>query len=291
MPDQKFKIALAQIAPALGDLEKNITQHIEWTNRAIAEGASAIVFPELSLSGYSLRDLNFDLALNPRFDDRLKPLRELSAKIMIVCGGVEESREFGVYNSAFVFSSGELLATHRKVYPPTYGIFEELRYFSAGSAARAFETDIGKIGVLVCEDLWHISLPYLLAADGANVIITLAASPTRLAGTESVPKNYAINSQHHCAYARLLSSYIVFVNRAGFEDGVNFWGGSEIVNPNGEPQVVGKFFDEDMIYGEIDVNEVRRARQFSRHVLDDNLLLTQSVMRRIIREKSLDEEV
>jgi predicted amidohydrolase len=291
MPEEKFKIALAQIAPVLGDLEKNIATHIAWAERAIGEGSNAIIFPELSLTGYTLRDLNFDLALNPKYDERLQPLRELSSQITIICGGAEESKEYGIYNSAFVFSEGECLATHRKVYPPTYGIFEELRYFSAGNSARAFTTNIDRIGVLVCEDLWHISLPYLLAADGANTIITIAASPAKLTGSNgAVPKNYEINSQHHCAYARLLSSYIIFVNRVGFEDGVNFWGGSEIVNPNGEVQAAAKFFEEDLIYGEIDLNEVRRARRSSRHHLDENYSFTQSALRQIIRERNNNDE-
>lgn len=289
MPKETFKIALAQIAPALGDLEKNIATHVEWTQRAIAEGADVIVFPELSLTGYTLRDANFDVALDARNDERLAPLRDLSSQLTIICGGVEESRQYGVYNAAFMFEEGELVASHRKVYPPTYGIFEESRYFSAGNTARAFNTNIDRVGMLVCEDLWHMALPYVLAIDGANVIFTIAASPTKLTGTSDAPKNYLVNTQQHCAYARLLSTYIVFVNRVGFEDGVNFWGGSEIINPNGEQQVRAKFFDEDLVFGEIDLNEVRRARRASRHMIDDNPAITATEIRRIIRDRSNHE--
>ncbi len=285
-----YKLAIAQIAPVLGDIERNVAIHVDYVNRAIIEGAHAIIFPELSLTGYTLRDLNFDMSLNPKDDTRLEPIRKLSEKIMIICGGVEESREFGIYNSAFVYSEGDWLATHRKIYPPTYGIFEEMRYFSQGSSVKAFSTNIDRIGLLVCEDLWHMSLPYLLAADGANAIITIANSPTRLTGTDAIPKNYSINSQQHCAYARLLGTYMIFVNRVGFEDGVNFWGGSEIVNPNGEVQAVAKFFEEDLIFGEFNLSEIRRARHLSRHSQDENVLLTHTLLKQIIHDKFRNAE-
>jgi len=280
----KFIVALGQIAPALGDLKKNIRKHCEFVERAVEASADLIVFPELSLTGYTLRDINWDIALNPYTTDVLDELKERSKAITIVLGGVEESKEFGLYNSAFLFEDGEVKFTHRKVYPPTYGMFEEMRYFSPSRTVRTVDTKIGRLGLLVCEDLWHISLPYLLAQDGATIIITIAASPTRLAGTEAIPTNYIINSQHHTAYARLLSSYIVFCNRVGYEDGVNFWGGSEVVSPSGDILVTAKFFEEDLVFAEIDDNEVRRARRFSRHFIDENPNLVLRELKRILEQ-------
>ncbi len=280
----KFNMVLAQIAPALGDVRKNVTKHCDLVGRALEAGAQLIVFPELSLTGYTLRDLNWDIAVNPYKSHILDELKEQSKDITIILGGVEESKESGLFNSAFLIEDGEVKFTHRKVYPPTYGMFEEMRYFSPSRSVRAIDTKIGRLGILVCEDLWHLSLPYLLALEGATTIITIAASPTRLGGTEQTPANYTINFEHHSAYARLLSCYIVFCNRVGYEDGVNFWGGSEVISPGGDKLVTAKFFEEDLVFAEIDDNEVRRARRFSRHFIDEDPNLVVRELRRILKQ-------
>jgi len=269
----KFKVSCAQISPALGDIEKNIKLHLKYIEKAIAKKADLVVFPELSLTGYSVKDLNLELALNPYTSPLLKPLRDKSKKITIVCGGIEEDENFGIYNSAFYIEDGAVKFTHKKVYPPDYGMFEEIRYFSRGKEADVHDTKFGKIGLLVCEDLWHMSLPLLQALKGAKIIIGIAVSPTRLAlnSKSKVLKNYEINSEQHKAYARLLSLYMVFCNRVGYEDGVNFWGGSEIVDPFGTVDKVAKFFDEDLITSEINMNSVKRARQLARHFLDEDV--------------------
>ncbi|MCI0448500.1 MAG: acyltransferase [Chlorobi bacterium] len=268
----KFKIALAQINPALGNLEKNIKKHILFIDKAIKKKADLIVFPELSLSGYSVKDINFELAINPYTNELLKLLREKSKKITIICGGIEEDENYGVFNAAFYIEGGAVKFTHRKIYPPDYGMFEEIRYFSRGRSAEVHETKFGKIGILICEDIWHISLPLLQALKGAKLIIAIACSPTRLAINSKLKtlKNYEINSEHHKAYSRLLSLYMVFCNRVGFEDGVNFWGGSEIIDPFGNVNKVAKFFLEDIIFSEINLNSVRRARHLARHFLDED---------------------
>jgi len=276
-------IALAQTTAVLGKLEENVSRHVELALKAKRDGANAIIFPELSLTGYTLRDSNYEVAVDPKHDSRVAPLRELSKEITIICGGVERGQNGGVYNSAFLFEGGECAFTHRKVYPPTYGIFEEERYFLQGTSVKTFDSSVlGRIGLLVCEDLWHPSLPYLLAHQGAQCIITIAASPTRLstgeASVDEVPHNYQINREHHSTYARLHSVYVVFVNRVGVEDGVNFWGGSEVVLPDGSVAAHAKFFDEDILMVDVDPGKVQHARQQSRHMLDENLFLTHKML-------------
>lgn len=280
---KKSRIALAQINTILGDVEQNVAKHLEFARRAKAQGADAVIFPELSLTGYTLRDLNNEVALDPHSSPLLNDIRDASNEITIICGGVERSKSGGVHNSAFVFEAGEYRHSHHKVYPPTYGIFEEERYFLPGQTVRTFDSaKLGRIGVLVCEDLWHPSLPYLLSYQGAQMIVTIAASPTRFAvgedSQDDIPSNYKINSDHHIAYARLFSTYLVFVNRVGVEDGVNFWGGSEIVDPSGKILKRADFFDEDLLIQEIDSSAVLHAREYSRHMLDENLLLTQQML-------------
>jgi predicted amidohydrolase len=312
-----MKAAVAQITSYLGNLEKNIEKHIEYCDKAIKENADLIVFPELSLTGYSLKDINYEICLNPYTSGKLDKLKEKSKEISIICGFVEEGENHAVYNSAVYIEDGEVKFTHRKIYPPTYGIFEELRYFTPGHNCKAVDTKHGKIGLLICEDLWHLSLPLTMALDGADFIVGIAASPTKM-GTDVQEllkdvtsleigvldyvykmcgtkfnsfeefmqnisensdeivkiKNYYINCEHHKTYSRLLTLYTVFCNRVGYEDGVNFWGGSEVVDPFGKVVSVAKFIDEDMIYSEIDLNEVKRARQLAGHFFDENINLT-----------------
>jgi len=279
-----FKIALAQIDSRLGDLQGNVQKHLVAAESARKLGVELVVFPELSLTGYSIRDMNWDLAVNlGRDTTAVKDLMEMGRHISIIAGGVEEGSSFHLYNTAFLFENGLVQSVHRKTYPPTYGMFEEMRYFSRGNSVRAISSKHGMLGVLVCEDLWHISLPYLLALQGAQVIISLVASPTRLGANETELETAAINTQNQRAYARLLSSYIVFCNRVGYEDGVNFWGGSQVVGPDGEVLVTAKLFEEDLVVAEIGEDAVRRARRFSRHFLDEDPTLVERELERIRR--------
>lgn len=278
----KFTIALAQIDPTLGNLRKNIEKHIAFARQAREAGAQLVVFPELSLTGYSVKDMNWDLAVNVRRDPSVvAPLIEMSKTITIVAGGIEEDEQFALYNAAFLFEAGTVRSVHRKTYPPTYGMFEEMRYFNSGTSIRAVDTALGRFGVLICEDLWHIALPYLLAKEGANLIVTLVASPTRLGGNDAHLQIDRVNAENHRAYARLLTTYIAFCNRTGFEDGVNFWGGSSIIGPDGEVEAKAKLFDEDLIVATVDESDVRRARRFSRHFLDDDPALVLRELQRI----------
>ncbi len=267
-----FKLAVAQIDPVLGDFQKNIQKHTAFGERARSAGADLVLFPELSLTGYSVKDLNREHAFNPSSPPRiLDPLLELSRSISIIAGGIEEDEAFSIFNAAFLFEDGAVRSVHRKLYPPTYGMFEEQRYFQRGSRVRAHDTKQGRIGILICEDLWHISLPYMLASDGARVILSLVASPTRLAGAGEELTAEAINRENHRAYARLLTCYIVFCNRVGYEDGINFWGGSTVVGPDGDVIASAPLFTEELLLVDISDNEVRRARLSSRHFLDEEI--------------------
>ncbi len=285
-PDMNYKIAVAQIDSTVGNLKKNVEHHIEFVLKALAKKVDIVVFPELSLTGYSVKDLNWDLALRAEPNKHFTELLKLSKQITIIAGVVEESRNYGIYNSAFVFEDGRVHSAHRKNYPPTYGMFEEMRYFSQGKDVRVFNSKYGKLGILICEDMWHMALPYVLAHDGADVIISLTASPTRLSGSSEELAAASVNHEQHRAYARLLSTYVVFANRVGIEDGVNFWGGSQIVGPNGESVAEAKLFEEDLIVTNIDDNEIRRARRFSRHFIDDSPDFTIQQLKNTLKRNS-----
>ncbi|MBW7888420.1 MAG: hypothetical protein H3C35_08680 [Bacteroidetes bacterium] len=281
----KCTIALAQIDSVIGDLQKNLLHHLEYIEKAIVQKADIVVFPELSLTGYSIKDLNWDVAVRAEPNAVFKKIFPLSKKITIIFGGVEEAENYGLYNSAFVVEDGKIYSAHKKIYPPTYGMFEEMRYFNRGNDVRCFQSKHGKLGILICEDLWHLSLPYILAHDGAEIIFSLTAGPTRLSENSDELTAAAVNHEQQRTYARLLSTPIAFCNRTGFEDGVNFWGGSHIVSPSGATIAKGKIFEEDLIVAEIDANETRRARRFSRHFVDDSVEFTIQQLQNSLQRK------
>jgi len=215
--NKKVKITLAQTDSVLGNIDKNLEIHYNAIEKAIEEKSDLIVFPELSLTGYVLRDLNYELSINPKSSSILDGLKKLSKNIDIICGAVEEGDEFGVYNSAFYFSAGQFAGSHRKVYLPTYGLFEEERYFSPGRRLETFDAKFGKLGILICEDLWHITLPYILAKKGAFLIVGLSASPTRMLPNEEKFKQDEINQEFHKALEIMENSnrHVFITGRAG----------------------------------------------------------------------------
>lgn len=278
-----FQIRLAQIAPRLGDVAANMAVHLEIAQQAAADGVDLLVFPELSLTGYYLRDLTPEVALTPDARE-LRPIAEISQGVSIVVGLVEESEEFGFFASSLYYEHGKLLHVHRKVYLPTYGMFDEGRYLSPGRTVRAFDTRFGRIGLLICEDAWHPMLPFLLAQDRMHYLIVTASSPTRGVGAEGliVEKTYEVILS---TYARLFQVYAVFCNRVGYEDGVNFWGGSSIVAPSGEFTVRGPKLEAACVDAEIAPAEVRRARMIAPLVEEEDLQLALRELRRISDER------
>jgi predicted amidohydrolase len=278
----KCKVAVVQLDARVGDVLANREIHLRYIDKAIKNKTNLIVFPELSLTGYTLRDLAAEQAIDLATDRLLDPLKKKSKQISIALGFVESGRNHGIYNSALFLEDGVVKHVHRKVYPPTYGMFEEGRYFSEGSSARAFDSKFGRFGMLICEDVWHMSLPYLLALDGAEAILCLTASPTRLSGDTSSLTIADVNHEHHRSYARLLNVYMIFSNRVGVEDGVSFWGGSTVTDPNGSQTAQGKLFNEDMITAVLDSKQVQRARRASRHFLDERPELVLRALRKSI---------
>ncbi len=141
MPEGRFTVAAAQISPRLGDIEANLALYQLAITEARGRGADLVVFPELSLTGYMLRDMVSTVAL--RLDaPELKHLKKQSQKIGILVGFVEETRSFRFHNCAMLLDRGEVAAVHRKVYLPTYGLFDEQRYFARGAEVRAFDTPL-----------------------------------------------------------------------------------------------------------------------------------------------------
>jgi len=277
-------IALAQISPALGDLERNLALHEKTAEEAIGRGASLLVFPELSLTGYFLKDLVSAVAL-PMTSPILGRLRDLSRRIDLVVGLVEESPEHLFYNAAIYLSMGEIQHVHRKVYLPTYGIFDEQRYFAEGGRIRTFRARVGRSAILICEDMWHPSAAYVASLDGMEILISPSASPGR-GGLEE--GKFFANARAwetiNRAYAQLFTCYVLYANRVGYEDGACFWGGSEAIAPSGEPVAKAEYLSEEILVVEIDPAEVRRARTVNPLLRDERLDVTLRELERVRRE-------
>ncbi|WP_376789499.1 nitrilase-related carbon-nitrogen hydrolase [Thermoflexus sp.] len=256
-----MKIGLAQIYPRLGDLQTNLHKHLEVIEDAVTRGAELIVFPELSLTGYVLQDLTYEVAIRPEPNHPiLQPLLEASRWADLVVGFVEMDERGRYYTTGAYLAGGQIIHRHRKIYLPTYGMFDEGRDMAPGDQVRAFDTRFGRFGLLICEDFWHISPPYLLWLDGAEVLIFTSASPGRglgIPGKFGSTKWVELVNQ---AYASLFTVFVIHVNRAGFEDGQNFWGGSTIFDPSGDLVVQGPYFDEALILASIDLDQIRRTR-------------------------------
>ena len=174
----RINLGLAQIYPKLGDLEHNLALHLDYVRQAQAQGVDLLVFPELSLTGYQVQDLVPEVAIaSDAGDEVFGALLEASAEIDIVVGFVHRDRRNRFFIANAYLSAGEALHVHHKLYLPTYAMFDESRYFAQGNSVRAFDTRFGRLGMLICEDFWHVSPAYLLWLDGADILILNSSSP------------------------------------------------------------------------------------------------------------------
>ncbi|TAK06402.1 carbon-nitrogen hydrolase, partial [bacterium] len=266
-----FRVGIAQINPRLGDLPSNLALYEEKIRQGAKEGADLLLFPELSLTGYFLRDMVPNVALKLSAPE-IRELKQLSRKVSFVAGLVEESSDYRFYNAAIYFEAGEIRHVHRKVYLPTYGMFDEQRYFARGDRLRAFDSKFGRIAVLICEDLWHPSTAYVAALDGALAILCPSASPLRgIAERQLQDDNARYWELLNRTYAETFGLFVIYGNRVGFEDGVGFWGGSEIVDPSGQRVTKAKYYDEDFILGEVALESVRRKRTMAPLLRDEDV--------------------
>jgi len=281
---QTVRVALAQFAPKLGDLESNLDLHEEAIGLARREKAGVVVFSELSMTGYVLRDQVQDVALTRKSPLFKKLLRASSATDLVV-GFVEEAEGHRFHNATAYLSRGQVVHVHRKVYLPTYGMFDEGRDFSPGEVIRAFNTRNGPAGMLICEDAWHPASAWILVQDGAQILFTLSSGPTRGAkpgrGVTSLPVWHELLR----TTAQLQTSFVVYVNRVGYEDGLNFGGGSIAIDPFGRTVATLPALASGVVVAELDGEVLRRARAAYPLLRDENLELVHREVTRIRRER------
>ena len=283
-----LRVALAQLAPRLGLLEENLARHRELLGEARSGGADLVVFPELGLTGYQLQDLAAEVAM--RADDkRLLSLATETVGASAVVSFVEESSDHRLFISAALMEDGEVRFVHRKLFLPTYGLFDERRFFAAGDRLRAVDSRLGvRLGLAVCEDFWHLAVPETLALDGAQILINVSSSPGRdLAALHEVGLGTAASWRNLMrTYAQLTTSFVIFCNRVGVDETISFWGGSEVIAPSGDAIFTAPLFDEGLHFVDIDLGDVRRERIGLPLLRDERPELHLRELRRILAERT-----
>ncbi len=258
-----MKIAVAQISPRLGDVRRNTEIHLEFMEKSRLAKADLLVFPELSLTGYTLKDLVEEVALNPRKDPHFRKMVAGTRDLSMVLGFVEErEEEKGLfYNSTAFISRGKILHIHRKVYLPTNGMFEEGKFFAPGREFRVFRAAFGNVGLMICRDFLHFGASYTLFAGGADVIIAISAAPGRGVSQGDAFETSRMWELMGEAVSYFSTVYVVYCNRVGFEDGVAFAGGSFLYGPGGRLLARAADLDPEFLLHRIDLGSVRDARK------------------------------
>ncbi len=248
-------LLLAQTGPKLGNKERNLRQISEQASKARKKNADLLVFPELHLTGYTMRDEVSHLAESiPGPSTRKVETLAREHGVHIVFGMPEESEVKGViHNSAVFVGPKGLVGRYRKIHLPTHSVFEERRYYRPGQEASVFKTDIGIIGLIICYDLYFPELTRLQALQGAELVVCISASPgLRRRFFEGFCLSRAMEN----------AVYLAYVNRVGIEEGLQFWGGSRVIAPNGSVLAQCKYDLEEFQICKVDLSEVSRARAF-----------------------------
>lgn len=254
-----MRITLAQASCQLGDLDANFARAGEIVAQAGRERSDLVVFPELFLTGYALGRVDEDVSMSAD-DPRLTELTEHALRTDILMGLYEDGLGVHNYNSASYYDARGLVHTHRKLYLPTYDVFEERKHFSPGQSMRAFDTRHGRMATLICNDAWQPHLAFLAVQDGARVLLVPTDS-----SQSRFPERYDSKTYWRditVFYARMFQCYVVFCNRVGSEgEDLRFWGGSHVVDPWGHIICELPEDEEAIVTTEINLANVRKRRR------------------------------
>jgi len=301
-----MNVTVYQTNPKLLDLNHNLEEVLGKIEEARKDGADLIVFPELALTGYFVGHRYHEAAL--RLDsEEIRAVASATRGTAAVVGFIEESPSMNFYNSALVAVDGRILFAYRKLNLPNYGVFEERKFFSPGKQVPVFKLNEFTVSVLICNDLWHPSLPYLGVCQKADIFVTVFNSSQGSMGTEfSNIESWGIINKF---YSRIFGIYNVCANRVGEErhedrrrfpggpggpestppcsdenPSYRFWGGSEIINPFGQPIVRAAFYDEDRISAQLSRDLLRRKKILLPYLRNDDPYFTHRELQRILYE-------
>jgi predicted amidohydrolase len=253
---QKFKIALAQISCKRAEKTKNLKRIQQTVTRARSKSADLVIFPELSLTGYTVKDQIYELAETiPGPSTNIVENIAKKSKTHIIFGMPELSQkaQATIYNTAVLVGPKGIIGKYRKMYLPTHSIFEEKRYFRPGYQTAVFDTELGKIGLVICYDLFFPEVVRLARLEGAQLIVCISASPAVRRGFfETLTVARAMEN----------TAFLAYVNLVGIEDGLQFWGGSRLIGPQGKVLVKAKYDEEDFVIGSVDYSDIRSVETF-----------------------------
>ncbi len=253
---EKFKIALAQISCSRGDKTANLQKMEEYTRKAKEQNAELVIFPELSLTGYVVRDEVYELAEKipgPSTKTMEKLAKEIGMHIIFGMPELSGKTEATVYNSAVLIGPQGFIGKYRKIHLPTHSVFEEKRYFRPGYNVDAFETKLGKIGLIICYDIFFPEISRLVRLKGAKLIVCISASPAvRRTFFETLTVARALEN----------ASFLAYVNLMGIEDGLQFWGGSRLIGPNGNLIAKLAYGEENILVNEVNYADIRHVEIF-----------------------------
>jgi predicted amidohydrolase len=250
-------IALAQISSRVGDKEHNIKEMEKKIKQAKRKGADLVIFPELALTGYVVRDLAYELAEPIPKGPSTRKIADIAKRenVHVIFGMIEKSRkaEAVLHNTAVLTGPRGFIGKYHKMHLPTHSVFEEKRYFRPGYQAPVYETSLGKLGMIICYDIYFPEVTRLMRLKGAQLIVCISASPSTRRGFFEV-----------LTMARAIEStvFLAFTNLVGIEDGLQFWGGSRLIAPSGSIIAQAKYDEEDLLVEKINYSDMKRLEAF-----------------------------
>ncbi len=247
-----FRLAMAQMNATVGDFDGNAERIITSIHEARALGADLIAFPELALPGYPPEDL----LLKPQFirenRERLDLIAAECRDIAAVVGYIDADAD--IYNAAALIHDGEIVGSYRKMYLPNYGVFDEDRYFAAGSECPVYTVNGSPVGVNICEDIWYAIGPAVVQrAAGAELIVNINGSPFHAGKRAFREKMLATRASDN-------GLFVAYVNLVGGQDELVFDGASIIFGPDGEVVARAGQFEEQILIADLEVEAVFRSR-------------------------------
>lgn len=251
-----FKIALAQMSCKKADKTHNINKMKTYIEKAKEEDAKLVIFPELSLTDYVVRDLIYELAETipgPSTEKMAEIAKENQVYVVFGMPEMSQKAESVIYNTAVLVGPEGYIGKYRKMYLPTHSVFEEKRYFRQGYETPVFNTQIGRIGLTICYDIFFPEVSRALKLNGAQIIVCISASPAvRRTFFEILTAARAIEN----------NTFLAYVNLVGIEEGLQFWGGSRIISPSGKIIAKARYNEEDIVIGEVNLKALRHIAAF-----------------------------